>query len=68
MLVEQQGWRGGFYGLCIDQEGVGALKRKMNVNPNQSSSIEVHAAFVCTQCHSLNMHNTGKRDEQNILS
>jgi hypothetical protein len=36
MLVEQQGWREGIYGLCVDREGVGVVKRETNLNPNKS--------------------------------
>jgi hypothetical protein len=53
MLVKRKRWREGTYGLC-DWEGVGAVKREMNVNLNQSRVfIKVHAAFVCIWCHSF---------------
>jgi hypothetical protein len=29
------GLKGSIYGLCVDRKGVGAVKRGMNMNPNQ---------------------------------
>jgi hypothetical protein len=34
--VGNVGEAGGIYGLCVDRKGVGAVKREMNVNANQS--------------------------------
>jgi hypothetical protein len=30
------GLKGGIYGLCVDHDGVGAVKRETNMNLNQS--------------------------------
>jgi hypothetical protein len=45
ILVGQWGWWGSIYGLCIDHDGVRAVKREMNVNLNQSR--------VLSQCMQL---------------
>jgi hypothetical protein len=67
--VEGQGRKGDIYGSSTDHKSVEAVKREMNVNPNQSRvSLKcmllscIHdAILLCTQ-------HISKHDEQNIFN
>jgi hypothetical protein len=54
--------------LFVDREGVGAVKRETNMNPNQGQVLSM--CMLLSHVHNailLHTHNIGECDEQNIL-